>query len=425
MAAWHGVSLLDNKGASWRPKRVARAVCEEDCPETLGNVPLYEKTEPLVVARKIAFVGSYMPRQCGIATFTADLRRAVAERFPESTPWVVALTDIEAGYPYPDVVTREIQQASPVDYAEAADFVNAEHPDLVCLQHEYGIFGGDAGAHILLFLERLKVPVVTTLHTVLEHPDAEQERVLNEVIRLSSRLVVMTAHTRELLLGRYEIQADKVDQIAHGIPDTQWREPELGKAHFGVEGRPVLLTFGLLSPGKGIELALRALPSVVERFPNAIYFILGATHPHLVRDQGEEYRESLETLARELNVEKNVRFFDRFVELDELTQFIGAADLYLTPYLNEAQAVSGTLAYAFGCGKPVISTPYWHAKELLDDGNGVLVPFNDSDAIATAVVDLLADRTALKAMEAKAYKLGRSMVWSRTAEKYAESFDRA
>lgn len=374
---------------------------------------------------KVAFLGSYIPRQCGIATFTSDLQRAIAEQFPENEPLVVAVNDTEAGYPYGPEVRFAIHQQDLQAYERAADFLNIEAVDVVCLQHEFGLFGGPAGRNVLAALKQLQAPIVTTLHTILANPDPQQERVMNEIIRLSSRLVVMTGQTEQLLQERYGAPAQKIDRIAHGIPDTPYLEPDACKEPFGVEGRRVLLTFGLLSPGKGIESVLRALPGILERFPDVVYIVLGATHPNLVREHGEEYRLSLELLADELGVQGHVIFYNRFVDLLELTEFIAAADVYITPYLNEAQAVSGTLAYAFGCGKPVISTPYWHARELLEDGRGLLVPFADSDSIARAASELLGDDSRRRAMSERAYQMGREMVWSKVAHYYADSFGRA
>jgi len=338
---------------------------------------------------------------------------------------VVAVNDIVAGYNYRPEVRFEVYLTDVAAYQRAADFLNIEAVDLICLQHEFGVFGGPAGRNILALLKDARAPIVTTLHTVLRNPDRQQEQVMQELIRLSSRLVVMTRYTRQLLIERYAAPPEKVDLIAHGIPDTDWLDPDQCKEPFGLEGKQVLLTFGLLSPGKGIENVLRALPQVVEKFPEVVYVVLGATHPTLVREQGEAYRLSLELLAEELGVQAHVIFYDRFVELNELTEFIAAADIYITPYLNEAQAVSGTLAYAFGCGKPVISTPYWHAKELLEEGRGILVPFGDSDSIARAVDDLLGDPVRRQAMARQAYELGREMVWSRSAQLYARSFQAA
>ncbi len=338
---------------------------------------------------------------------------------------MVALNDLASGYNYHSEVRFEIGASDVAAYQRAADFLNIEAVDVVCLQHEFGIYGGPAGRNILALLKDLRAPIVTTLHTVLSNPDRHQEQVTLELIRLSSRLVVMTRYTRNLLLERYGAPPEKVDLIAHGIPDTAWADPDQCKEPFGLEGKTVLLTFGLLSPGKGIEFVLRALPRLVEKFPELVYLVLGATHPHLIRDQGEAYRLSLELLAEELGVQENVIFYNRFVDLDELTEFIAAADIYITPYLNAAQAVSGTLAYAFGCGKPVISTPYWHAEELLEQERGVLVPFSDSDSIVAAVDQLLTNPVRRLAMAEQAYELGRTMLWSRSAELYAQSFDRA
>jgi glycosyltransferase involved in cell wall biosynthesis len=338
---------------------------------------------------------------------------------------VVAFNDLEAGYQYGPEVRFEVYLSDLAAYQRAADFLNIEAIDLVCLQHEFGVYGGPAGRNILALLKDVRAPIVTTLHTVLRHPDKQQEAVMQELIRLSSRLVVMTGTTRQLLIERYAAPPGKVDLIAHGIPDTPYLEPDLCKEPFGVEGKQVLLTFGLLSPGKGIEVVLRALPQIVEEFPEVVYIVLGATHPTLVREHGEAYRLSLELLAEDLGVQSHVIFYNRFVELNELTEFIVAADIYITPYLNEAQAVSGTLAYAFGCGKPVVSTPYWHAQELLEEGRGVLVPFGDSPGIARAVQDLLRDPSRRQAMARRAYDLGRDMLWSRSAHHYAQSFEAA
>lgn len=338
---------------------------------------------------------------------------------------VIAINDLEAGYSYRQEVRFEVYRPDLAAYQRAADFLNIEAVDVVCLQHEFGVFGGPAGRNILALLKDLRAPIVTTLHTVLRNPDRQQEQVMLELCRLSTRLVVMTHFTRQLLIERYGVPPSKVDLISHGIPDTPFSEPDQCKDPFGVAGKRVLLTFGLLSPGKGIEFMLRALPAVVERFPDLVYIVLGATHPNLVRENGEAYRLSLELLADELGVDRHVIFYNRFVELNELTEFIAAADIYVTPYLNEAQAVSGTLAYAFGCGKPVVSTPYWHAQELLQDGRGLLVPFADSAALARAVIQLLDDPEGRREMASRAYELGRESVWSRSAHQYATSFDAA
>lgn len=389
------------------------------------NNEKHNRIETLAHTGKIALIGSYLPRKCGIATFTSDLFRAVTTQFPETECIVLAINDIAVGYNYPSEVRFEIYRSDVASYQRAADFLNIEAVDLICVQHEFGLFGGPAGRNLLALLKDVQAPIVTTLHTVLRNPDKQQELVMRELVRLSSRLVVMTALTKQVLIERYGAPPGKVDQIAHGIPDTPWVDPDLCKEPFSVDGKQVLLTFGLLSPGKGIEYVLKALPSIVQQFPDVVYIVLGATHPSLVREHGESYRLSLERLAEDLGVEKHVIFYNRFVELHELTEFIAAADIYITPYLNEAQAVSGTLAYAFGCGKPVISTPYWHAQELLEGDQGILVPFADSDSLAKAVEALLGNPVRRQEMAQRAYQKGREMIWARSAQYFGESFEAA
>jgi glycosyltransferase involved in cell wall biosynthesis len=375
--------------------------------------------------RKVAFVADYLPRKCGIATFTHDLRNAVAGQYPAIDSVVVPVNDIAGGYDYPTEVRFEIQEQELASYRRAADFLNFANIDAVSLQHEYGIYGGAAGGHILGLLRDLRIPVVSTLHTVLETPDDDQRRVLQQLTELSARLVVMTERSRTLLTRIYGVAAERIDLIPHGIPDMPFVDPNFFKDQFDVEGKFVALTFGLLSPNKGIEHVLRAMPKVVAEYPDFVYIVLGATHPALVRDQGETYRRSLERLAQRLDIKKHVIFYNRFVELRELTEFIGAADIYITPYLNPTQVVSGTLAYSFGCGKAVISTPYWHAEELLAENRGVLVPFADADAIAHAIIELWEDEPRRHAMRKRAYMMGREMIWSHVAHMYMESFQRA
>jgi len=370
-------------------------------------------------------VSDYVPRKCGIATFTADLRAAMAAAYPESRCFAVPVNDIEGGYDYPEEVRFEIEEQDLSSYQRAADFFNINNVDVVCLQHEFGIFGGPSGSHVLALLHELKMPVVTTLHTLLPHPNVDQRRVMQELIARSTRLVVMAERGRQMLQEIYQAPPAKIDLIPHGIPDIPFVDPTYYKDQFSVEGRLVLLTFGLLSPNKGIEHGLNALPEILAEFPNVVYIVLGATHPNLLREQGEAYRLSLERLAKKNKVQKHVIFYNRFVELEELKEFIGAADIYLTPYLNEAQITSGTLAYSFGAGKAVISTPYWHAQELLAEERGVLVPFGDTKAIAREVTGLLRDETRRTALRKNAYKLGREMVWSNVARLYMRSFELA
>src|SRR5271170_640077 len=373
--------------------------------------------------RKIAFVGDHLPRKCGIATFTSDLLAAVATAHPESQCFCVSVNDIKGGYEYPEVVHFEIEEQDLSSYIRAADFLNISNVDIVCLQHEFGIFGGPAGSHILAFLRELRMPVVTTLHTVLREPRSDQRRVMQELISLSTRVVVMTERGRQMLQEVYHAPPEKIDLIAHGIPDVGFVDPTYFKDQFGVEGRVVLLTFGLLSPNKGIEYVLNALPDILAEFSNVVYIVLGATHPNELREHGEAYRLSLEILAKKNKVEKNVIFYNQFVDLENLKEFIGAADLYITPYLNEAQITSGTLAYTFGAGKAVVSTPYWHAAEVLAEDRGVLVPFRDAPAIAREVIGLLGDDTRRHAIRKNAYKLGREMIWSSVAQLYMRSFE--
>jgi glycosyltransferase involved in cell wall biosynthesis len=374
---------------------------------------------------KIAFVGDHLPRKCGIATFTTDLQQAVAAAHPQSHCFVVAVNDFADGYSYPEEVRFEIEEQDLSSYLRAADFLNISNVDVVCVQHEFGIYGGPAGGHILAFLRELRMPVVTTLHTVLREPNADQRRVMDGLIALSTRLVVMADRGRQMLRDIYLVPAAKIDLIPHGIPDVGFVDPAYFKDLFGVEGRIVLLTFGLLSPNKGIEHVLNALPQIVAEFPEVVYIVLGATHPNELREHGEAYRTSLELVAKKNKVDKNVIFYNQFVDLENLKEFIGAADLYITPYLNEAQITSGTLAYAFGAGKAVVSTPYWHAAELLADDRGVLVPFADAAALGREVCALLEDDTRRHAMRKNAYRIGREMIWSNAAQLYMRAFEAA
>jgi glycosyltransferase involved in cell wall biosynthesis len=375
--------------------------------------------------KKIAFLGDYLPRKCGIATFTYDLCKAMAEQFPETASFVAPVNDLAEGYPYPSEVRFEFAENDLESYRRTAEYLNFSNADVVSLQHEFGIYGGPAGSFILALLRDLHIPVVTTLHTILLNPSADQRRVLQEIAVHSARLVVMSEHGVQMLQDIYGVPSAKIDVIPHGILDMPFVDSNFYKDQFGVEGKYVLLTFGLLSPNKGIESVLRTLPEVTKRFPNLVYIILGATHPSLAREQGESYRLSLELLAKELGIKKHVSFYNRFVDQEELKEFLGVADIYITPYLNAEQTTSGTLAYAFGSGKAVISTPYWHAKELLAEDSGVLVPFGDSLAMQKAIIDLLEDDNRRNAMRKRAYLQGREMVWSKTAERYMESFTAA
>lgn len=375
--------------------------------------------------KRIAFIGNYLPRQCGIATFTTDLCEALAAAYPDTNSFALPVNDTADGYAYPPRVRFELAEGDMVSYRRAADFLNGNNVDLVCLQHEYGIFGGTAGSHILTLLRDLRMPVVTTLHTVLREPDANQRRVMEKLAQRSDRLVVMSQRGVGFLRDIYHVSEEKIDLIPHGIPDVPFVDPSFHKDRFGVEGKLVLLTFGLLASNKGIEYVIEALPAILARYPQVVYIVLGVTHPHVKRHEGEFYRLQLERLARTLGVESNLLFYDRFVSLEELIEFIGAADIYVTPYLNPAQITSGTLAYTVGAGKAVISTPYWYAEELLADGRGLLVPFADAPAIARRVLEMLDNESERHAIRKRAYMFGREMTWPKVAASYMASFARA
>ncbi len=377
------------------------------------------------IPNKIAFLGDYLPRKCGIATFTSDIYTTISSQYPKSDCFVVSVNDIQEGYDYPKEVRFEFEEQKLTSYQRAADFLNFNNTEIVSLQHEFGIYGGQSGSHILALLRDLHLPVVTTLHTILEKPTPDQLLVMKELIKLSARLISMTEKGKTFLTEIYKAPLEKIDVIPHGIPDMPFVDPNFYKDQFGVEGKQVLLTFGLLSPQKGIENVLKALPDVLKKFPNVVYVILGVTHPNLVKEQGETYRMSLERIAADLGIKKNVIFYNRFVDIEELKAFIGMSDIYITPYIKKAQITSGTLAYSFGCGKAVVSTPYWHAEELLADGRGVLVPFADSNAIAKELISLLKDENRRHSMRKKAYLLGRNMIWGEIAHRYVESFQKA
>lgn len=374
---------------------------------------------------RIGFIGNYLPRQCGIATFTTDLCEAIATEYVNTTCIALPVNDTKAGYAYPPRVRFELVEKDIESYRRAADFININSVDMVCLQHEYGIYGGPAGSHILALLRELNTPIVTTLHTVLQEPNLAQRRVLQEVAALSDRVVVMSERGVDFLQEIYGVPREKIDLIPHGIPDVSFVDPSFHKDLFGVEGKMVLLSFGLLSANKGIETVIAALPAIVARNPNVVYIIVGATHPHVLRQQGETYRLSLQRLAQELGVAGNVIFYNRFVSLEELIEFISAADIYITPYLTQAQITSGTLAYTLGAGKAIISTPYWYAEEMLADERGVLVPFNDPATLAEQALDLLENESKRHAMRKRAYLFGRAMIWPQVAQRYMESFERA
>ena len=374
---------------------------------------------------RLAFIGNALPRRCGIATFTTDLRQAIADARPGLRTRIAAMNNAGHTYDYPEAVGFEIDDAVLADYPRAARSLNAGGFDAVSLQHEFGIFGGPAGSHIMATLARLNMPVVTTLHTVLAEPSDDQRAVFRGIARISSKLVVMAAKGHELLRSVYQVPAEKIEIIPHGIPDFPFLAPAEAKAELGFAGKDVILTFGLLSPNKGIEVMLGAMPDILKARPNAVYVVLGATHPALAALHGETYRDSLIARARELGVSGQVVFHDQFVDRPTLLRYISMCDVYVTPYLNEAQMTSGTLAYSYGLGKAIVSTPYWHARELLADGRGVLVPFGDSAALGAQISNLLGDDARRLPMCRRAWDDSRSMIWERAAEHYLDLLDRA
>ncbi len=370
----------------------------------------------------VAVIGNYLPRLCGIATFTTDLVEALSAEAPDINCWAVAMNDKPEGYAYPGKVRFVVNQNKLADYSVASEFLNIGQTDIVCVQHEYGIFGGPAGSHLLKLLGELRMPIVTTLHTVLRDPAPEYREVMHKLSDLSDKLIVMSRKACDFLKDIYAVPEEKIAFIHHGIPDMPFIDPNFYKDKFGVEGKKVILTFGLLSPNKGIANMLQALPSVIKQHPDVTYILLGATHPHIIKEHGEEYRISLQQLVLKLNLSGHVIFHNRFVELKELCEFLGAADIYVTPYLEECQITSGTLAYAMGTGKAVISTPYWYATEMLAEGRGIIVPFKNPDAIAEHINDLLDNDMKLHTMRKKAYTFGREATWKEVSRRYLEVF---
>lgn len=374
------------------------------------------------VGRRVALIGNFPPRRCGIATFSEDLRSALMQFGDVSRCDVYAMTEAGVEYDYPPSVAMGLNQQDPAAYLDAARRINASGVDTVSLQHEYGIFGGPAGSMVLTLLDALRAPIVTTLHTVLERPDPDQRRVLQQIIAVSARLVVMAEKGRDILRRVYDAPASKIIVTPHGAPDMPSEPTDRFKRMFDWESRRVILTFGLLSPNKGIQHMLAAMPAIVARHPDALYVVLGATHPHLKAQEGESYRERLMVQVETLGVADNVVFIDDFADNDRLLDYLRACDIYVTPYLHEAQITSGTLACAVALGRAIVSTPYWHAKEVLADHRGVLCPFADSGALTRAIDGLLSDNAARETLSSRAYALGRDTTWEKVAHRYADTF---
>ncbi|KQN35550.1 glycosyl transferase family 1 [Sphingomonas sp. Leaf407] len=360
---------------------------------------------------RIALIGNFLPRKCGLATFTTDTYNALRDRYPDLQVDVYAMDDRPGAYAYPPAVTHAIPQDDRIAYLDAARRIEASGAQAVWVQHEYGIYGGSAGEHLLALLDRVNVPVLVTLHTILEHPNAEERRVLEALLRRAAKVIVMAEKGREILMRVHGTNSRQIAMIPHGVPDRPFAAPAAMKPAFGWAERDVILTFGLLAPNKGIETMIEAMPAVVARHPNALYVVLGATHPHLVAHEGEAYRDRLKAQAADLGVADNVAFVDAFVEQHELLDYLQAADLYVTPYSNPAQITSGTLSYAVAMGKVVVSTPYVHATEILADDHGILVDFGDAAAFAREIDDLLSNDARRIDLAARAYARGRTMLW--------------
>lgn len=370
---------------------------------------------------KIAVIGNYSPRQCGIATFTTDLSQSLARELTSEDNLInVAMDDIPEGYNYPPQVKFRVRQNVQSDYFWAADYINANQYDAVIVQHEYGIYGGENGSHILHMIKSLKMPVITNLHTVLEHPTEGQRKVMKGLAKYSDKLLVMSKKAIDILTKVYGIDRKMISFIPHGIPDATFKTPGIYNKLFGLENKDIILTFGLLGPDKGIESMIKAMPAIVEQHPNAMYLILGQTHPHILQRTGDSYRHDLQQLVNKLGMENHVAFHNHFVKLETLVQYLQTAKIYAIPYLKKEQITSGTLAYALGVGTPVVSTPFWHAEELLSEGRGKLVPFNDSIEMAKAINNLLSNDHEREMTRFKGYQYGRSMVWKEVAKMHLD-----
>ncbi|NIA07656.1 MAG: glycosyltransferase [Actinobacteria bacterium] len=370
----------------------------------------------------VCFISSFLPQQCGIANFTNDLINAIRAKVDYFSPFVVAVRAAESAK-YGEPVKFDIRRDIEDDYRSAADYINFSPARVVSLQHEYGIFGGDQGDYLLLLLRRLRLPVVTTLHTVLDTPSDTQRKVLSEIADISYRVVVMSRQGISMLTDVYSVPQEKIVLLPHGIPDLPQVNPDNYKHKFGLGGRKIILTFGLISRNKGIEVMIKALPDIVSEDPSVLYAVVGVTHPNVKLTDGEEYRLSLQRLVAELGLAEHVMFYNHFVKVPELYQWLCAADFYVTPYLYAQQLTSGTLAFALGSGKAIISTPYWYAEELLADGRGRLVPFGDSQAVAENILELLRDPREYQVMRKRAYAFGRKMTWPRVGARYWKLFN--
>lgn len=383
----------------------------EHCPAAEDRLP-----------RRIALIGNFLPRLCGLATFTTHVQQALAASRPAPKVDVYAMVDPGRCYDFPPAVAMAIDQEDRAAYRAAASRIDASAADLIWVQHEYGIYGGPAGDYLLDLLDAADAPVVATLHTVLETPDPDQRRVLERLSSRASLLVVMADHARALLQSVYQVPANKIAVIEHGVPDRAFEPPSAARRRLDVPDRKTIMTFGLLSPGKGIETMIRALPAILARCPEALYRVVGATHPHLIAHEGERYRDMLQAMARDLGVDRHVIWEGRFLDEAELLDRLAIADVYVTPYRNPQQITSGTLAYASALGKPIVSTPYVHARELLAGGRGLLVGFDDVAGTAAAVGALLADDALRERLAMRAHRHSRALTWAHMVRRTLERF---
>ncbi len=376
---------------------------------------------------KLAFISSYPPRECGIGTFTRNLFSSMLMNNKNwkngNDGFVIALDDNNIEYEYPEEVKLTIRQEHQGDYLKAVKFINLSGADLCILEHEFGIFGGQNGVYILPLLHRLEIPLIVTLHTILKNPSYNEKAVLQEICKMANKIVVMSNKAIEFLVNIYKVPKEKIVFIEHGVPDIHF-SPETSKREFKLENKKVLLTFGFIGRNKGIETVIKALPEVVQKYPNVIYIVLGKTHPNILRHSGEEYRVFLMRLVKNLQLEKHVIFLNEFIGEQDLFKYLYASDIYITPYLNEAQITSGTLSYAVGVGSAVISTPYWHATELLAEGRGRLFDFNDSENLTNTLIELLDKPEELIELKRKAYDYGRKITWPKTGGKYVALVDK-
>lgn len=369
---------------------------------------------------KIAYIGTYPPRECGIGTFTHNLYNSVtaaAQNTELDESFIVAMNDFDQNYEYPKEVELTIRQESQKDYLSAVNYINLSGADCCILEHEFGIYGGQNGVYILPLLHRLEIPLIVTLHTIIKTPSYNEKSILQEICKMANRVVVMSRKAIGFLIDTYNVPNEKIAFIEHGVPDFQFAQNK-SKKEFKLENKKLLLTFGFISRNKGIELAIKAMPKVVEKHPDVLYMVLGKTHPNVLRYAGDEYRVYLTRLIKELKLEKNVVLLNKFVSQKDLFKYLYASDIYITPYLNEAQITSGTLSYAVGAGSAVVSTPYWHAAELLANDKGILFDFNDSKKLSKVLIELLNNPNKRLQLRKRAYDYGREITWPKIGVKY-------